>query len=154
MVFKLRTSLRDALGASLSVSHRGPDGVTRVFTVPVVDQGTVEGETTPYPVVQFVGAFANRDPASFDGDGFANEAFVDLHILVSQNTGGNIDPARMLDDIYGALETAVNAVRKTLGSSFFTLASHYRDFPPRQTEAGPYSFTRYVMVRGENLEHL
>lgn len=154
MVLALRGALRTALGASLSVSHTCTDNVVRNVTVPIVDQGTVAGEETPFPVVQFVGAVGNTENTDIGGGSVHNEDYVDLHILVNEDPNGLYNAPRLVEDVYAALVSAINAVRKSVGSSYFTLATHYRDFPPRQTEAAPYWWTRYVMVRGENLETL
>lgn len=146
----LRGALKAALGASINVSHAGPSGVV-VVPVAVVNAGTEVGEETPLPVIAFVGEFGNAEPTHIGAGAAMNEVFAEIHIRTIEQPG-EIDAPSLAVDIHKALEARVRQVEKTLGGSFLTITTHYRDFPPRQTEAGPFWFTRYVSVRGVNLE--
>lgn len=151
-MLRLRSALKTALGSSLTVSHKGTDGTTRNVTVPIVDAGI--DEQTNLPAVFFQGQFGNTEATDIGAQGAGHEVYVELHIVTCDGDSGHQywNGPQLLEDIHAALETAIRAVQKTVGTSYFTLATHHRDFPPRSTESTGFWYTRYVQVRGVSLE--
>lgn len=141
-MLNLRQALKTVLGASFSVTHQG-----NPVTVLVGDAGS--GDEKALPAVFVISQVGVGAPANIGGGAARNEAFCDL--LIQTLDSDTIDGARLLDDIHQKVEDLVRAVEKTVGGSYYTYVSSYRDAAP-QAIAGLFAYTRTIMVRGTNYD--
>lgn len=143
----LRSALKAALGSSFSVTHAGPAGSVSV-TVGVGD-ALQDDAALALPCVFVVSQVGSADGANIGGGAVRNDAFCDLSIETLD--GDEWDGPLLLDDIHAKVETLIRAVEKTLGSSYYSLVSSYRDFPP-EAVAGVPVYRRVVTVRAVNYQ--
>lgn len=145
-MLSLRAAIKAALGSSFNVTHAGPAGSVTV-TVPVVDAGI--GDETALPCVAIMSEFGASKPSNIGGHAAENESYCDLDIAALD--ADTINGGVILADIHSKIETLLRAVEASLGSSYFSNVSAYRDLRPQDVR-GYHVYRRTVTVRGINFE--
>jgi hypothetical protein len=145
-VLDLREALKTTLGASFTVNHTGPGGAV-VVTVSVIDAG--RGDEAALPLVAIMSQAGTGTPSNIGGKAVRNDAFCDLSIETLD--ADDVYGPTLLKDIHAKVETLIRAAEKTLGSSYYSLVSSYRDMAPSLVGAA-HVYRRLVTVRAVNYE--
>lgn len=142
----LREALKTALGASFDVNHAGRSGAV-VVSIPVGDAGG--GDELALPAVFVLSQAGTSTNENIGGRAVRNDTFCDVSIeaLDSDTVYG----PKLVKDIHEKIEALVRAVEKTLGTSYHSLVSTYRDFPPAIVGGYPV-YRRILTVRGVSYE--
>lgn len=142
----LSVPIKSLLGDSFSVTHAGPSGSVAV-TVNVGFAGRDDGLVLPGVFIN--SSFGNSNPSDINGGAAENVGFIDLQVQTLDDD--DVDGFQLRKEIHDKILALLRASEKSVGDSYFTYSSYYRDDPPRNV-AGYYSYVRTVTIRGTNLE--
>ena len=138
----LRSAISGALGATFTVTHQGG---------PVTINVGIEGQDdeTALPCVFIAMQAGTSNPSNIGGGGAENRTFCDLLLMALDSD--DIDGATLITDIHSAVETTLRAVEKSLGASFYSHISTFRDRAAHHV-GGVIVYERTLTIHGQNFQ--